>query len=129
MDCFLPVYKLRCLAGALSFGLVFLWVLSGLYLDNHVEDDWSKDSLQPVGMQRRTERESLASSSRAIIFRRRLLFEGGRERAPKNVAANEGDGRDGLQSVEFGSGETSGEGNGDEAYNPSTALASSFRRP
>ena len=85
MDCFLPANKLRCLVAALSFGCVFLWVASGLYLDRTF-DDWSPEAnnLQQVAVTRRkrTGRETFTTPLQVegppVLPHRRLLFERGR---------------------------------------------------
>jgi hypothetical protein len=126
MDCFLPASKLRCLVATLSFGCVFLWVLSGLYLDRGISDDWSVSPVAhpATAVRSQTRKESVTTSPRrpghrrTLILHRRLLFEDGGEQRPGNATADE------LQSPQFESGETGGSGGGDADYDPATARAS-----
>ena len=115
MDCVLPASKLRCLVAALSFGCVFLWVLSGLYLDR-VSDDWYL-SAQPstAAVRRQTGKFTTSPADqpgpRTLILHRRLL-QGG----PANTTAD-------WSAGTYGAG---GSGDGDADYDPATALVSSY---
>lgn len=127
MDCFLPTNKLRCLVAALSFGCVFLWVASGLYLDR-VSDDWSPEAnnLQQAAVTRRkrTGRETFTTPLQVVgppvLPHRRLLFEGG-------ITDNEtaaGGGVDELLQWPGLDGGESGSGDGNASHYPTSGPAS-----
>lgn len=74
MECFLPAKQLRCAITTFCFGCVFLWILSGQYLDRqHRYTDASSTSRDHLGKRALAAAAGGQSLHRLRVAKRRLL--------------------------------------------------------
>lgn len=68
MECFLPAKQLRCAITTFCFGCVFLWILSGQYLDRqHRYTDASSTSRDYLGKRALAGGQSLHHAQRRLL--------------------------------------------------------------